>query len=49
MNYLADVILLTVICSIPYLVSRARLRSSRSRQAMYQLARYTPGMPTYRA
>jgi hypothetical protein len=44
LKYLADVILLLIICSIPYLVSRLRLHSSRSRKAMYDSARYTIGM-----
>jgi len=38
LNYLVDVILLTVICSIPYLVTSLRLQSSRSRKDMYDLA-----------
>jgi hypothetical protein len=45
LNYLADVILLAVICSIPYLVSRVRLQSSRSRKPLYEFAQYIPGMP----
>jgi len=44
-KYLAEAILLVIICSIPYLVSRLRLHSNRSRQAMYEFARYTTGMP----
>jgi hypothetical protein len=44
LTYLADLVLLAVICSIPYVVSRQRLRSRRSRNAMYDLARYTTGM-----
>jgi hypothetical protein len=45
LKYLADAILLVVICSIPYVVSSLRLRSSRSRKAMYEFARHTTGMP----
>jgi len=48
LNYLADVILLAVICSIPYLVSRVRLQSTRSRKPLYECARYIPGMPNGR-
>jgi hypothetical protein len=44
-NYLADAILLVMICSIPYLVSRLRLHSSGSREAMYEFARHITGMP----
>jgi len=39
----ADVILLVVICSIPYLVFR--LRELGSKKPMYDSARYTTGMP----
>jgi hypothetical protein len=49
LRYLADAILLIVICSIPYLVSRMRLHSSRSRKVMYEFARHTTGMPKGRA
>jgi hypothetical protein len=45
LKYLADVILLVIICSIPYLVLRLRLHSSRSRKATYDSVRYTTGMP----
>jgi hypothetical protein len=45
LRYLADAVLLAVICSIPYLVSRMRLQSSRSREAMYDLARAITVMP----
>jgi hypothetical protein len=38
-RYLADTILVVIICLIPYLFSRLRLHSSRSRKAMYQFAR----------
>jgi hypothetical protein len=38
-RYLADTILLVIICLIPYLFSRLRLRGSRSREAMYEFAR----------
>ena len=48
LNYLADVVLLVAIISIPYLVTRMRLQNSRSRKAMYELARYIPGMPNSR-
>jgi hypothetical protein len=44
-SYLADVILLAVICSIPYVVSSMRLKSSRSREAMYDSARAITVMP----
>jgi hypothetical protein len=44
-TFLADVFLLVVICSIPYMVSRQRLHSNRSRKAMYEVARHTSGMP----
>jgi hypothetical protein len=43
LRLLMDVILLAVICSIPYLVFR--LRELGSRKAMYDSARYTTGMP----
>ena len=45
LKYLQEIILLVVICSIPYLVSRLRLRHSRSRKAMYDLARTITGIP----
>ena len=45
LTFLADVFLLVVICSIPYLVSRLRLQGNRSRKAMYEVASYTSGMP----
>jgi len=45
LRYLADAFLLAIICSIPYLVLRLRLQSSRSKKAMYEFARYTTGMP----
>jgi len=45
---LADVFLLVVTCSIPYLVSRLRLQSSRSMRNMYEFARHTTGMPKRR-
>ena len=45
LRYWLDVILLAVICSIPYLVSSLRLRSRRSREAMYDSAEDTTGMP----
>jgi hypothetical protein len=45
LRYLADVFLLVVICSIPYLMLRLRLQSSRSRKTMYEFARHTTGMP----
>jgi hypothetical protein len=38
-RYLADTILLVIICLIPYFFSRLRLGSSRSREAMYEFAR----------
>jgi hypothetical protein len=38
-----------VICSIPYLVSSMRLKSSRSRNAMYESARAITGLPINRA
>jgi hypothetical protein len=45
LRYLADVILLGIICSIPYFALRLRLHSGRSRKAMYDSARYTTGLP----
>jgi hypothetical protein len=44
LKYFAEVILLVIICSIPYLVSRLRLHSSASKKAMYDSARYTTVM-----
>jgi|HubBroStandDraft_6_1064221.scaffolds.fasta_scaffold88190_2 hypothetical protein len=46
-NYLTDTILLLIIGSIPYLFARLRLHSSRSRESMYESARYTTGMPKH--
>jgi hypothetical protein len=43
-EYLADVILMVMICSIPYLVFQLRLHSSRGRKVMYDSARHTAGM-----
>ena len=34
LRYLADVLLLVIICSIPYFALRLRLQSTRSRKAM---------------
>jgi uncharacterized protein YqjF (DUF2071 family) len=48
LSYLVGVILLVTIFSIPYLVSRMRLQSSSSTKAMYESARYIPGMPNGR-
>jgi hypothetical protein len=45
LRYLADVLLLVIICSIPYFAVRLRLQSTRSRKAMYELAKYTTGLP----
>ena len=44
-SYLSDVILLAVICSSPYLISSLRLRNVRSRNVMYDSAKYIIGMP----
>ena len=43
-RYLAYVVLLAIICLIPYLVLRLRLHSNRSRKVMYDSARSTTGM-----
>ena len=43
LRYLADVVLLLIICSIQYLV--LRLRCSRERKAVYDSARSATGMP----
>jgi hypothetical protein len=48
LKYLTDVILLVVMGSVPYLFSRLRFQNSRSKQAMYELARHTPGIPEHR-
>jgi hypothetical protein len=45
LKYLADLFLLAIICSIPYLLLRLRLQSNRSRKALYEFARHTTGMP----
>ena len=45
LKYFSDAIFLVAICSIPYFVSSLRLRSSRSRKAMYDSAKDTTGMP----
>ncbi len=45
LRYLADAVLLAIISSMPYLISRLRLQSSRSRKAMYDAARAITVMP----
>ena len=44
LKYLADVIFLVILCSIPYVVSWLRLHSNGSRKTMYDSARYTIGI-----
>ena len=44
-KYLPEITLLGIVCSIPYLVSWLRLRSSRSKKVMYDSAKYTIGLP----
>jgi hypothetical protein len=48
LTYLADVTLLVIICSIPYLVSWLRLHNRSSKKGMYEMAKYTTGMPKNR-
>jgi len=46
--YLADAILLAIICSIPYFVFQLRLHSGRAKNTIYASARYTKGMRKHR-
>jgi hypothetical protein len=40
LDYFGDIILLIVMGSVPYLFSRSRLQTSRSKQVMYEFARH---------
>jgi hypothetical protein len=44
LKYISDAILLVIICCIPLLVGRTRLRSPRDKEQMYERARSTTGI-----
>lgn len=44
LKYASDVIVLLIICSVPYLASRLRLHSRGAKRAMYDVAKYTAGI-----